>query len=93
VQGTRRVVDRKIVPDPTAFNRAKLVTQVEVVIANHGPKPATAFIREAVEGYGREWTVTDSTHTHQKLGDRMMEFRLSVPANASATLVYTVESR
>jgi hypothetical protein len=93
LQGTRRVVDRKTVPDPSAFNRTKLVTQVEIRITNRGPSPATAFVREGVEGYGREWTVTESTHPHQKLGDRMMEFRLQVPANASVSLVYTVESR
>ena len=93
LQGTRRVVDRKTVPDPSAFNRTKLVTQVETRITNRGPSPATAFVREGVEGYGREWTVTESTHPHQKLGDRMMEFRLQVPANASVSLVYTVESR
>lgn len=93
LQGTRRVVDRKTVPDPTAFNRAKLVTQVEVTILNRGDNPATAFVREAVEGYGREWTVTESTHSHQRLGDRMMEFTLAVPAKASVKLNYTVESR
>jgi hypothetical protein len=93
LQGTRRVLDRKTVPDPSAFNRTKLVTQVEITITNRGPSPATAFVREAVEGYGREWTVTESTHPNQKLGDRMMEFRLPVPANASVKLAYTVESR
>jgi hypothetical protein len=92
LQGTRGVVDRKTMPDPSAFNHTKLITQVEVVITNRGPSPSTAFVREAVEGYGREWTVTESTHPHQRLGDRLMEFRLPVPANASVSLVYTVES-
>ena len=93
MQGSRRVVDRRTLPDPSAPNRTKLVTQVETVITNRSAKPATAFVREGVEGYGREWTVTESTHTYQKLGDHMMEFRLSVPANDSVRLVYTVESR
>jgi hypothetical protein len=55
LQDTRRVLDRKTVPDPSAFNRTKLVTEVEVVIANRGPNPSTAAVREGVEGYGREW--------------------------------------
>jgi len=93
LQGTRRVVNRKTVPDSSAFNREKLITQVEIVITNRGHSPATAFVREAVEGYGHEWTVTESTHPHKRLGDLMMEFRLSVPANASVSLAYTVESR
>jgi hypothetical protein len=79
-------------PDPSAFNGTKLVTQVEIVITNRGPSPSTAFVREAVEGYGREWTITECTHPHQRLGDRMMEFRLTVPANAIVSLAYTVES-
>jgi hypothetical protein len=49
-------------------------------------------VREAVEGYGREWTVTESTHPQQKLGDSRMEFRLPVPGNGNVKLVYTVES-
>ena len=92
LQGTRRVLDRRNLPDPSALNRQKLVTQVEVVIVNHGPSPTTAFVREAVEGYGREWTVTESTHPQQKLGDSRMEFRLPVPGNGNVKLVYTVES-
>ena len=93
LQGTRRVLGRKTVADASALNGAKLVTQVEVVIANRGPNPGTAFVREAVESNGREWTVTESTHPNQRLGDRMLEFRLPVPANGSVRLAYTVESR
>ncbi|HYL73516.1 MAG TPA: hypothetical protein VEU96_04890, partial [Bryobacteraceae bacterium] len=81
LQGTRRVVERRTIPDPSAFNGTKLVTQVEIIITNRTPSPATAFVRERVEGYGHEWSITESTHPHQRLGDRMMEFRLSVPAN------------
>lgn len=93
MQGTRRVVDRKTVPDQSAVNRNKLVTQVEIVIHNRGTNPTPAFVREAAENYGREWTVTESTHPLQRLGDRMMEFRFVVPVNGSVKLVYTVESR
>src|SRR5205823_1188365 len=93
LQGTRRVLDRKTVPDPAALNRTKVVTQVEVVVTNRGTNAAQVFVREGVEGYGRGWAVTESTHAHQKLGDRMMEFRLAVPGNESVKLVYTVEIR
>jgi len=93
LQGTRRVLDRRTVPDPAAPNRNKLVTQVETVIANRGGRTVTAFVRDGIESYGRDWTVTESTHSHQKIGDRMLEFRLPVPANSSVSLVYTVESR
>ena len=94
LQGTRRVVDRREVPDPAARNHMKLVTQVEVVISNRSGDAATAFVREGVEnwGYG-EWTVTESSHAQRKLGDRTMEFQVQVPPNGSVKTAYTVEVR
>ena len=94
LQGTRRVVDRREVPDSTARNHQKLVTQVEVTISNRSGDAATAFVREGVEnwGYG-EWTVTERSHPQKKLGDRMMEFRVEVPAKGSVKVAYTVEVR
>jgi hypothetical protein len=94
LQGTRRVVDRREVPDPSVPNRLKLVTQVEVVITNRSGDVATAFVREGVENWGRgEWNVTESSQTQQRLGDRMMEFRVRVPANGNTKVAYTVEVR
>ena len=96
LQGTRRVVERHEDPDPLPGNprRTKLVTRVEVVISNRGDIPSTAFVREAVEEWGnRNWTVTQSSHPNQKLGDRMLEFKLSAPAKGSVTLEYTIEIR
>jgi hypothetical protein len=93
LQATRRVLDRSTVPDPTVLNHFKLVTKIEVVIVNHGPAAAVAFIREGIEGYGRNWTVTESTDPYQKIGDLMIEFHLPVPGEDSVKLIYTVESR
>jgi len=94
LQGTRRVIDRREVPDPAARNHMKLVTMVEVAISNRGSDAATAFVREGVEnwGYG-EWTVTESSHPQHKLGDRVMEFRVQVPAKGNVKVAYTVEVR
>lgn len=94
LQGTRRVIDRREVPDPAARNHMKLVTKVEVVIGNRGSDAAKAFVREGVEnwGYG-EWTVTESSHPQNKLGDRMMEFPVQAPAKGSVKVEYTVEVR
>lgn len=94
LQGTRRVIDRREVPDAAARNHMKLVTKVEVVISNRGSDAATAFVREGVEnwGYG-EWMVPASSHPQHKLGDRMMEFPVDVPAKGSVRVEYTVEVR
>jgi hypothetical protein len=94
LQGTRRVVDRREVPEPYATNGRKLVTSVEVVINNRGAAVSTAFVREGVENWGNsEWTVTKSSHPQQKLGDHEMEFKLSVPPAGSVKVEYTVETR
>jgi hypothetical protein len=94
LQGTRRIADRREVTDSTARSHNKLVTRIEVTISNRGSDPATAFVREGTETWGGgEWTVTESTHPHQKLGDHMMEFKIAVPAKSSVKLEYTVEIR
>ncbi len=94
LQGTRRIVERREDPDPLPRNARhnKLVTRVEVVISNRGAVPSTAFVREGVEEFGnRDWTVTQSSHPHQKLGDRMLEFKLPVPPKGDVKLEYTIE--
>ncbi|MGD0200652.1 MAG: hypothetical protein ABSD27_07885 [Bryobacteraceae bacterium] len=95
-QGTRRIVDRREAPDPTPRDprHEKLVTRVEVVITNRGATALTAFVREGVEAWGNgEWSVTQSSHPHQRLGERMLEFKLPVPAKGDVKLEYTVEIR
>jgi len=91
LQGTRRVVERVQASDPD--NRYKLVTRVEVAIENRGAETETAFVREGVEHFGKgDWTVTQSSHPSKKLGDRSMEFKLTVPAKSQVKLAYTVET-
>jgi hypothetical protein len=94
LQGTRRVADRREVPEPYAANGRKLVTSVEVVVSNRGPVASTAFVREGVESWGSsQWSVTKSSHPQQKLGDHAMEFKLSVPPAGSVKVEYTVETK
>ena len=94
MQGTRRIVERREVADPTAPGRRKLITRVEVVIANRGAEASSAFVREGVETWGSsDWTVTESTHKEQRMGDHSVEFKLPVPGRSSARLDYTVEIR
>jgi hypothetical protein len=94
LQGTRRVLDRREVPDASARNLRKLVTSVEVVISNRGAVASTAFVREGVENWGSgEWTVTQSSGPQRKLGDHEMEFKVSVPPAGSVKVEYTVETR
>jgi len=96
LQGTRRVIERREAPDPLPGHSGheKLVTRIEIVIANRGAVPSTAFVREGVEEWGdRSWTVTQTSHPQKKLSDRMIEFQLAVPAKDKVQLEYTVEIR
>jgi hypothetical protein len=94
LQGTRRVVDRRNLPEPSAPGQSKLVTEVEVVVSNRGPAASTAWVREGVESWGHgQWTVTRSSHPHEKLGDHELEFKLSVPPRGSVKVEYTVEAQ
>jgi len=96
LQGTRRIVERHEEPDPLPRNphHNKLVTRVAIAISNREANPSTAFVREGVEEWGeRDWTVTQSSHPHHRLGDRMIEFKIPVPAKGDVKLEYTIEIR
>jgi hypothetical protein len=93
LQGTRRVLDRHSVPDATSRRRERLVTTVEITLSNRGTAATPAFVREGIESfYSGDWTVTQSSHPNRKLGDRMLEFRVDVPAKGEVKISYTVET-
>jgi hypothetical protein len=95
LQGTRRIVERREIPDQTATRRrSRLLASIEVMLSNRAAAESTAFVREGVEPYGDgDWTVTQSTQPHQKLGARTIEFRVAVPARGEVKIGYTVEIR
>jgi hypothetical protein len=94
LQATRRVVDRHDEEDKTTSGGRKLVTSVEVVVTNHGATEATAYVREGIENWRLgDWTLTQSSHPHTKLGSHEIEFKLSIPANGSVRVGYTVEEK
>lgn len=65
-----------------------------MVISNRGAVASTALIREGAESWGRgEWTVTQSSHRHQMLGDHMIQFKISVAPHDSVKVEYTLEGR
>jgi hypothetical protein len=94
LQGTRRVLDRHSIADPSTPRRERLTTTVAVTISNRGAAGSPVFVREEIEKYGAgDWNVTQSSHNHQKLGGRMLEFRLEVPGKSEVKIEYTVEIR
>jgi hypothetical protein len=94
LQGTRRIVNRQEVPDTTVRIGRRLVTQIEIVITNRSALASTAFVREGIENWDTgEWSIPESSHPYQKLGDHLTEFKLSVPAKSSVKVTYTVDAR
>lgn len=93
--GTRRVLERRVVNyrDKNNENQDKLVTRVEIVLSNRGPKDAEAFVREGIERYDdNQWKIIESTaQNNERLGANTVQFKVNVPANSKTTIVYTVE--
>ncbi len=89
LQGTRRIVERR---ETTDSSGRKLLTRIEVVITNRGDVDTTAFVREGIEQWRNgSWSVTESTHEHDRLGDQMIEFQVPAPGNGSVMVRYTLE--
>jgi hypothetical protein len=82
-----------VVPFALSAQSPCRTTHLTVFDANLGPMSGRSMPRQETASRSPARTLTDSNHPHKKLGDRMMEFELSVPANGSVSLVYTVESR
>ncbi|NOT61155.1 MAG: hypothetical protein HOP19_13130 [Acidobacteria bacterium] len=95
--GTRRVISRKSVQcrsEENCYGGSKLITTVEIVLANRSAVEADAFVREGVEvGDGSEWKITQSTVAGERLGEHSLQFKLTVPAGGRTTLTYTVETK
>ncbi len=93
--GTRRVLERRVVNYLNSENhsRDKLVTRVEVVLSNRGPRPAEAFVREGIERYdNNQWKITESSTTSERLGVNNVQFKVVVPAGGQIAVTYTVEA-
>ena len=95
--GTRRVLERRQIEyrSEEGNTRYRLVTRVEVVLTNRGPREAEAFVREGVEQFAdNQWKVLESSPAqHERLGANSLQFRVPVPAGGQATVTYTVETR
>lgn len=89
--GTRRVLERRV-DGPSSTDR--LVTKIEVVLTNRSSVAAEAYVREGIEQYDdNHWTVLESTHPSERIGSNKLQFKVTVPANGSTTIAYTVENR
>jgi hypothetical protein len=92
--GTRRVLERRVVNyrDKDNNGHDKLVTRVEVILANRGKQPAEAMVREGIERYDdNQWKIVDGSTQSEPLGANTVQFKVSVPAGGKTTIVYTVE--
>lgn len=68
--------------------RQRITGSYKVTITNAKPEAVTVDVRETRFGV---WRVTDSSVPAEKLSATAIRFRVAVPANADATLTYTVQ--
>jgi len=68
--------------------RSRLTASYRVTVTNAKAEPVTVDVRESRFGV---WRITASSVPPEKLSATEQRFRLSVPANGSATLTYTVQ--
>ena len=59
----------------------------EIQLKNAKKEPVTVIVREPVPG---DWTMLEQSHKHAKVASGTAEWKVSVPAEGSATLKYRV---
>jgi len=94
--GTRRVLERRQVEykNQEDNTRYKLITRIEVVLTNRGPRDAEAFVRESIEPSGEnQWTILESSHPTERLAANSIQMKAQVPAGGKTTVTYTVETK
>jgi hypothetical protein len=75
-------------PRPGVPSRARVTATFRVTVTNAKPAAVTVDVRELHFG---EWRIVESSVPAEKLSSSEQRFRISVPANGSVTLTYTVQ--
>jgi hypothetical protein len=75
-------------PSTGASSRARVTATFRVTVTNAKSSAVTVDIREIHFG---NWRIVESSAPAEKLSSSEQRFRISVPANGSATLTYTVQ--
>jgi hypothetical protein len=86
VTGNKKQTDfkRRDAPHPWSYT---FETAYEIVLKNAKKEAATVIVREPVPG---DWTMLQESHKHAKVAAGTAEWRITVPAEGSATLKYRV---
>ena len=69
--------------------RQRITAAYRVTITNAKPEAVTVDVREARYGV---WRIVESSAPAEKLSATEVRFRVAVPANGEATLIYTVQA-
>jgi len=67
---------------------SRVTASYKVTLTNAKPQAVTVDVRESHWG---NWVITDSSVPAEKVSSSEQRFRVSVPANGTATLTYTVQ--
>lgn len=75
-------------PRPGSPTHTRVTATFRVTVTNAKPVAVTVDVRELHFG---DWRIVESSVPPEKLSSSEQRFRISVPANGSATLTYTVQ--
>ena len=75
-------------PAPVRGSHSRVTATYKVTLTNAKNQAVTVDVRESHWG---NWVITDSSVPAEKLSSTEQRFRVSVPANGTATLTYTVQ--
>jgi hypothetical protein len=81
------VIATRVVKENRSVSKRSQEISIEVSIRNRKSSRETVSV---VDHFGTEWTIVASSVKSNKLDARTVEFPLSVDANSSVTLSYTV---
>ena len=73
---------------PVKGSHSRVTASYKVTLTNAKKQAVTVDVRESHWG---NWIITDSSVPAEKLSSTEQRFRVSVPANGTATLTYTVQ--
>ncbi len=84
------VVGERTQTESTNISKGRYRHSYEIELRNHKDTPVDIIVHEYV---GSSWTITANSDPYEKKSSSTIEFVVTVPANGSKTVTYTVEHR
>jgi len=87
VTADKKQTDFKKLPNPAKGNAA-FESAYEIVLKNAKKEAVTVTVQEPIPA---DWKMLKSSHSHEKVASNTVQWKISIPAEAKATLSYRVQ--